>query len=73
MAINSGRKPIISAEFALEHGLTIESLPDYCDRVHISKSGAKHRIKRSLAYGFKVGGHWFIVSKNGQDLSGIVT
>lgn len=73
MAINSGRKPVISVEFASEHGLTIESLPNYCQRVFITRSVALYRIKRSLTYGFKVGGHWFIVTKNGQDLSGIVT
>ena len=73
MPINPGRKPIISAEFALRYGLTIEPLPAYCERVFITPGGARHRIRRSLAYGYKVNGHWFVVTKNGEDLSGIVT
>lgn len=66
------RNTPVSKEFADTHGLKIETLPQYCQRVFISKSGAMGRINSNKAYGFKMNGRWFIVSKNGEDIKFII-
>lgn len=67
------RKPPISKEFALTYGLTIETVSEYAKRAHIAPRTARARVARSRAYGFKLGGRLYIVTKDGQDLKFIVS
>ena len=72
MAIFNGKKPIISKETANKLGLTVEPLNSYCLRFHLSRTAALFRIRKSNAYGYKLNGRWFVVTRNGEDLTDVI-
>jgi hypothetical protein len=64
------QKPI-SREVAIANDLTIESLPEYAERNHLSLSGARKRCYSGRLYSFVVANQRFCVTKDGKDVSWI--